>query len=96
MKDNKWMLPTKVKGIESINVTYYIEPELAIAFKEFSDRQSQISGVKVSVGTILKTAMLQRYPEIRWRYQQLKRENAYDRKYMDIKKPKQAPDAGTL
>ena len=89
MNNHQWILPRKVKGSSRINVTYFIEPELAVAFKEFSDTQTAKYGVKISVGTVLKTAMLQRYPEVRKRYEQLKQENSNDTtKHMDIKRSK--------
>jgi hypothetical protein len=88
MPKYQFQRPGKAKGAIQILVTINLEPAFKQALKEFADRQTLNSGVKVSMGNVIQTTMMQHYREIAVRYRQIKKEQRSEKKYLDgIKRP---------
>jgi hypothetical protein len=75
--------PPKVKGQAMVPLYLRVDPIDKIVVQEFSARQTENSGIKVSPANVLMTTFYQRWPEERKKKLRLEKEALHGRRYID-------------
>jgi hypothetical protein len=82
-KPIKFKQPPKVKGQTMVPLYLKVDPIDKIIIQEFSDRQSETSGIKVSPANVLMTTFYQRWRDEAKKKLRLEKEAIHGRKYID-------------